>query len=449
MLYLRLFGNILMKQFFFLFTCLILFLAACGSGETAVTPPIVPPHTPTVLLEAATAVPTNTTAPTAVTTAEPNAPTAVPLDTATPVPPTPTAVPWQPVSHIQLAPVATEGLRLPVYLTHAGDKRLFVVQQNGVIRIIQDGVVVEEPFLNIRDRVGAEANEQGLLSVAFHPNYAQNGYFYVNYTNLEFNTTIARFQVNSENPNLADPASEQILLTIGQPYPNHNGGLVAFGPDGYLYVGMGDGGSQGDPQGNGQDPGTLLGAVLRLDVDVANAPYGIPANNPFVNDGRARGEVWAVGVRNPWRFSFDRESGDFFLADVGQNQWEEINFRPAGSQGGENYGWNFMEGTHCYQPTNCDTAGLELPIFEYDHSFGCSVTGGYVYRGTQFPELQGNYFLGDYCTGFIWRLFPQADGTWDAAQVLASGLLISSFGEDAQGELYVLDHNGGVYQIRP
>jgi glucose/arabinose dehydrogenase len=338
---------------------------------------------------------------------------------------------------------------MPIYLTHAGDERLFVVQQNGVIRIVADGRVSEQRFLDIRDQVGLQGNEQGLLSVAFHPDFANNGYFYVNYTNLEFDTVISRFQVNPANPDTADPTSEQILLIIPQPYPNHNGGLVKFGPDGYLYIGMGDGGSQGDPHNHGQDASTLLGDMLRIDVNVPDVPYGIPESNPFVGDSRKRGEIWATGLRNPWRFSFDRETGDLYIADVGQNQWEEVNFQPANSSGGENYGWNILEGTHCYQAENCDTAGLIPPIFEYDHSQGCSITGGYVYRGVQFPELRGNYFVADYCSGLIWRLFPQADGRWDSALVLESGLDIASFGEDVNGELYVVAREGGVHMIRP
>ncbi len=434
------------KSLFFVF---ILFLAACGGGETAVTPPIVPAHTPTMAVTTSLPTASPTLPPPDTQVVEPETPTAVPTDTPIPVTPTSTPVPFQPVEQIRLTPVITDGLRLPLYLTHAGDGRLFVVQQNGVIRIIQDGVVLSEPFLEIRDRVGAEANEQGLLSVAFHPQYVQNGYFFVNYTNLAFDTVISRFQVSATDPNLADPASEKIMLTIEQPYANHNGGLVKFGPDGYLYIGMGDGGSQGDPENRAQDGRDLLGKILRIDVNVPeDIPYGIPETNPFVGDDTFRSEIWALGLRNPWRFSFDRETADFYMADVGQNQWEEVNFRPADNLGGENYGWNRMEGTHCYQQSNCEPTGLILPIFEYEHSQGCSVTGGYVYRGQQYPALRGNYFVADYCTGFIWRLFPLADGTWDALKVLESGRVIASFGEDAAGELYVVDHNGGVYQVQ-
>lgn len=439
-----------MKTKSLILSLFFLFLVACNGGETPLTPPVLPAHTPTTAAATGSTLLPNTPLPSTNTQlSEPEAPTAVPTAIETPLPPAPTIIPEQPVNQIQLSPIVTEGLRLPLYLTHAGDNRLFVVQQNGLIRIIQDGVLADEPFLDIRERVGAEANEQGLLSVAFHPQYAQNGYFYVNYTNLEFNTTISRFQVSPGSPTLADPASEKVLLTIEQPYANHNGGLVKFGPDGYLYIGMGDGGSQGDPQNRAQNGRDLLGKILRIDVDVAeDTPYGIPAANPFVANDDFRNEIWAMGLRNPWRFSFDWETGDFYVADVGQNQWEEVNFVPAAGLGGENYGWNLLEGTHCYGRENCATAALVMPIFEYEHSQGCSVTGGYVYRGQQFPALRGNYFVADYCTGIIWRLFRLADGRWDAAKVLESGHVIASFGEGADGELYIVDHNNGIYQIQ-
>jgi glucose/arabinose dehydrogenase len=274
---------------------------------------------------------------------------------------------------------------------------------------------------------------------------------YKSQTDNNGNTVIARYQVLADNANQADPASEVVILRITQPFGNHNGGQLQFGPDGYLYVGMGDGGSGGDPRGHGQNPATLLGALLRLDVDQTDsgAGYGIPASNPFVGNDAGRNEIWAIGLRNPWRFSFDRLTDDLYIADVGQSAWEEIDFQAADSNGGENYGWNIMEGNHCFRDSNCDTAGLELPVFEYTRDKGCSVSGGYVYRGQQFPSLSGNYFLGDFCSGIIWSLLRQPDGNWTATQVLASDLNISSFGQDLSGELYVLDHNGGVYQLRP
>jgi glucose/arabinose dehydrogenase len=341
-------------------------------------------------------------------------------------------------------------------LTHAFDQRLFVVEQVGTVRVIESGQLRDEPFLDIGDRVGSRANEQGLLSMAFHPQYANRehpefGRFFVNYTNKEGHTVIASFQVSGTDPNRADANSETILLTISQPFGNHNGGQVQFGPDGYLYVGMGDGGSGGDPQGNGQNPATLLGTILRLDVDQGDdeSNYAIPDNNPFVNNGSSRNEIWATGLRNPWRFSFDGLTGDLYVADVGQNQWEEIHFQPGNSRGGENYGWNVMEASHCFNRDTCDQSGLELPIFEYDHRQGCSITGGYVYRGQQFPGLTGYYFAADFCSGAIWAIFRDTEGTWSVSKLLESGLRISSFGEDVNGELYVLDHgNGRVFQLQ-
>jgi glucose/arabinose dehydrogenase len=290
--------------------------------------------------------------------------------------------------------------------------------------------------------------EQGLLSFVFHPDYAQNGRFFVNYTNQEGDTVVSRFQVNGADPNTADPASEQILMVLNQPFSNHNGGQIQFGPDGYLYIGMGDGGSAGDPENNGQNPATLLGTLLRIDIDNGE-PYAVPSDNPFVDNPDRADEIWAYGLRNPWRFSFDRGTGDLFLSDVGQRIWEEINFQPAISGGGENYGWSILEGGHCYQTENCDSTGTVLPVSEYSHDSGCSVTGGYVYRGSQFPTLTANYFFADYCTGIVWSLFRQPDGSWLQNMVLESGRTVSSFGEDLAGELYLLDHaTGEVLQIQ-
>jgi uncharacterized repeat protein (TIGR01451 family) len=339
------------------------------------------------------------------------------------------------------------GFDNPVHITHAGDgsQRLFVVEQEGRIRIVKSQTLLSTAFLDISSRVSC-CGERGLLSVAFPPNYANKGHFYVNYTNNDGNTVIARYRVTSD-PDVANLNSEEILLTIEQPFANHNGGQIAFGPDGYLYIGMGDGGSNGDPQGNGQRPETLLGKLLRIDVESGVTPYAVPSNNPFVQSRFYRGEIWALGLRNPWRFSFDRQTGDLYLGDVGQGSYEEINFQSRASFGGENYGWNIMEGKHCFNSDSCNQTGLVLPIVEYRHSEGCSVTGGVVYRGQQYPRLQGLYLYGDYCSGTIWGL----KGTSTAVQqglLLDSGYSISTFGEDEAGETYVADHGGGtIYRI--
>ncbi|MFW6184111.1 MAG: PQQ-dependent sugar dehydrogenase [Chloroflexota bacterium] len=434
---------------------LLLLLAACQDEGPPEQDQPTPPLGPTLTTEpAATA--TSAPAPTA-TSADvdeeeataPPSPTAAPTETAAP---TATAqADGERATGVRLAPVVS-GLEQPTYLTHAGDERLFVTEQIGRIRIIEDGQLAPEPFLDISDRVGLNANEQGLLSVAFHPNYGDNGYFYVNYTDNNGDTVISRFQTGPE-AGQADAASEMVLLNVDQPYGNHNGGQLTFGPDGYLYVGMGDGGSGGDPQNHGQNPDTLLGALLRLDVEHGDdAPYAIPPDNPYAGGEGGRAEVWAIGLRNPWRFSFDRQTGDLFVADVGQNQYEEVNFVPAGQGGGVNYGWNIMEGVHCYGDQNCDQEGLLLPVVEYSHpQGGCSVTGGYVYRGQQYPQLAGNYFFADYCSGMVWSLFPGAEGQWqwnEQAVVTVDGNP-TSFGQDAAGELYIVDHGGAIYQIQP
>ncbi len=353
-----------------------------------------------------------------------------------------------------LQPVVT-GLDQPLFVTHAGDGsgRLFIVEKPGVVRILRDGQLLDAPFLDIRDRVGSSASEQGLLSLAFPAGFAATGHFFVNYTDLDGNTVVARYQVQPESPDTADAAAESIVLQIEQPASNHNGGMLAFGPDGYLYIGTGDGGAAFDRFGNGQNPDTLLGKMLRIDVTSdPSTPYLIPPDNPWASaetDGpQVRDEIWAFGLRNPWRYSFDRLTGDLWIADVGQNRTEEIHFTPSGSPGGLNYGWPIQEGSACIEGDACDRSGLEQPILEYDHSGHCSVTGGHVYRGGAYPALQGVYFYGDYCSGAIWAAAPGDGNGWQSALVMRSGLLLSSFGEDETGEVYLTDiAGGGVYRL--
>lgn len=335
----------------------------------------------------------------------------------------------------------------PTSITHArdGSRRLFITEQAGRIVIVRNNVQLREPFLDIRDRVSC-CGERGLLSAAFPPSFQKNGFFYADYTNRSGDSVIARFSV-TRDPDLADRASEEIILTIRQPFANHNGGQLAFGPDGYLYIGMGDGGSGGDPYGNGQRLDTLLGKMLRIDVESAVKPYGIPASNPFAGKKGALPEIWATGLRNPWRFSFDRKNGGLFIADVGQNKYEEVNFQPPSSKGGENYGWNSMEGLHCFKARTCDTGGLVPPVVEYSHDAGCSVTGGMVYRGKAFPPLDGAYLYGDYCSGRIWGLKRNGE-QWAAKELAHTKLSISAFGDDEAGELYVAGYDeGGIYRV--
>src|SRR5947209_4766467 len=280
------------------------------------------------------------------------------------------------------------GIPASTDIQNAGDGsgRLFVVQQSGVIRIVKDGAVLPTPFLDIHTKTTGDG-ERGLLGLAFPPGFAQKGRFYIDYTDLNGDTIIAQYRVSS-NPDVADAASETVLLKIAQPFANHNGGQVRFGPDGYLYIGMGDGGSGGDPMGNGQNRRVLLGKLLRIDAESEPGRVHIPPDNPFVNLTGARPEIWAFGLRNPWRFSFDRATRDLWIADVGQDTYEEVDFQPAASRGGENYGWNQMEGMHCFR-SGCSTQGLVLPVAEYTHASGCSITGGFIYRGLVSPGMRG------------------------------------------------------------
>ncbi len=347
---------------------------------------------------------------------------------------------------VLVAEVVAGGLVNPVYLTSSpGDPRLFVIEQPGRIRIVEEGGLRQTPFLDISGKV-LSGGERGLLSMAFHPNYSVNGLFYVYYTDTRGNTRVERYQVSADRSR-ADPNSATLVLTVDQPFSNHNGGLVTFGPDGMLYVGLGDGGGAGDPFGHGQNLGTLLGSLLRIDVD-GDAPYTVPKDNPFVSRPGARGEIWAYGLRNPWRFAFDREDGILYIADVGQYRWEEINAVPIGAPG-VNYGWNILEGSECFNASSCNREGLTLPVHEYPRSGGpCGVIGGLVYRGQRIPAVRGHYFYSDYCAGFL-RSFRLVDGKAEDHREWNVGDLgqVLSFGEDSARELYILSANGRVYRL--
>jgi glucose/arabinose dehydrogenase len=358
-------------------------------------------------------------------------------------------------SQIALVEIAS-GFTRPLFVTHAGDGsgRLFVVEQGGRIWVLRDGMRLQTPFLDISELVSREAlspigfTERGLLGLAFDPDYARNGRFYINYTDRSGTSVIARYRVSANNPDLADPDSAQILLIVPQPFANHNGGHLEFGPDGYLYVSLGDGGSGGDPQNHGQNLGTLLGTILRIDVS-GDGDYAIPDDNPFIDQPGAMPEIWAYGLRNAWRFSFDAATGDLYIADVGQNLWEEINFQPADSPGGENYGWNWFEGSAVYRGGG-DPSAVVMPVAEYTRNEGISVTGGYVYRGTQIPALVGYYVYGDFGSGNIWTLRRDDAGVWQSHLLMrAQGRAISSFGLDEAGELYLVDYGGTVLKFVP
>ncbi|MDN2678664.1 PQQ-dependent sugar dehydrogenase [Janthinobacterium sp. SUN033] len=351
---------------------------------------------------------------------------------------------------LRLQEVAS-GLDAPLFLTAPpGDSRLFIVERAGRIRVVQNGSLLATPFLDI-STLTTTSGERGLLSLAFHPQYASNGYFFIYYTNLAGDIVIERRQVSAGNANVADPLSALAILTIAHPtFSNHYGGLLSFGPDGYLYAGTGDGGSGGDPPGNAQNTNVLLGKLLRLDVNASSVaqPYAIPPGNPFASAG-GRPEIWAYGLRNPWRYAFDVPALLLYIADVGQASWEEVDVRPVG-QAGNNYGWNIMEGTQCYNSVSCNQAGLVLPVITYGHDAagGCSITGGYVYRGAALPELAGQYLYSDYCSGWL-KSFSYGNGT--ASTVTDWGIAnvgnIVSFGQDAQNELYMLSGTGKVYRI--
>lgn len=359
--------------------------------------------------------------------------------------------PLPPGGEISLAlETVSDQLTFPVDLASPpGDSRLFVVEKAGRIRIIENGTLLAPAFLDISAQVSSNG-ERGLLGLAFDPDYETTGRFVVNYTDLAGDTHIAAFTVSSGDANRADPASEELILRVDQPFENHNGGQVAFGPDAYLYIALGDGGGSGDPMANGQSLTTLLGKLLRIDLN-GGSPYGIPSGNPFSAVAAARSEIWSYGLRNPWRFTFDRLTGDLYIADVGQGEREEIDVGLAadGAGRGANYGWDIMEGDACFEPASgCDRTGLILPVLQYDHSEGCSVTGGHVYRGSAIPALQGTYFYSDFCSGWV-RSFRLSSGAvaeereWPALQAGN----VTSFGQDDAGELYILTSGGSVYRI--
>ena len=356
--------------------------------------------------------------------------------------------------HLGLALVAT-GLSQPLLVTNAGDGsgRLFVVEQSGKIRIIKAGKVAAIPFLDLSTSISG-GGEQGLLGLAFHPNYKSNGKLYVSYTNRNGTSVIREYRVSATNPDRLSGSSGRTILRLRQPYPNHNGGNIAFGPDGDLYIGFGDGGSAGDPGNRAQNLGVLFGKLLRIDVNrrTGTLPYGIPADNPLV--GRSGlDQIWAYGLRNPWRWSFDRATGDLWIGDVGQDAWEEVD-RVLAAHGrnagrGLNFGWKVMEASRCYSPsTGCSRTGKTLPVTAYGHKNDrCSITGGFVYRGTRYPDLIGAYLFADYCTGEIWYVDRGAARGATPIRALDTNALITSFGQDEAGELYLTDGNGTVYRI--
>lgn len=406
-----------------------------------------------------TATPTATATGTVRPTATPS-PTQVPTPRVTPTPtPVVTPAPAGTGPDHLATQLVVSGLADPIGVTNAGDGsgRLFVVQRGGRVRVINpDGTLRSAPFVDMSGAAGfVSGGEQGLLGLAFHPNFASNGRLFVDYTRVAqggepepYEDVVAEVSASGDHSS-ANPASERILLVVPDPFPNHNGGQLAFGPNGYLYIGMGDGGSGGDPNGNGQNKQALLGKILRIDVNGAHAAgkeYAIPSSNPYAAGGAAGlPEIWAYGLRNPWRFSFDRANGDLYIGDVGQDTWEEVDRQAAGSGGGQNYGWNAFEGRHCFK--NCAGVTYIPPIAEYSHGSGCSVTGGYVYRGVAQAALKGFYVFSDYCSGTLWT-FPAGTGNKTAKVVASTGFNVTSFGESEAGELFLVDISGGrLYRV--
>ena len=400
-------------------------VAACGQAQGTPLPSATPRPSP-ASSPAATANPTNSAAP----SFAPSQPAATGFD--------PERV------GLDLERVVDE-LVEPLAVTHAGDGsgRLFVLEQRGQIRIVQDAQLAGDPFLNIGDRLTA-GGERGLLGLAFHPSFPEDPRFFVNYTDLEGDTVVSSFTVPSPDAERADPGSEVVLLRIDQPFSNHNGGALAFGPDGFLYVSTGDGGGGGDPMDRGQRLDTLLGKILRVDVDgdSVDGRYAIPADNPFADGQDGEPEIWHFGLRNPWRMSFDRETGDLWIGDVGQGSAEEVDVARAG-EGGLNFGWNRVEGYDCFEGDPCDDPAFVAPVTAYGHDLGCSVIGGAVYRGTNQPLLAGGYVYSDYCGGNFWVLDPTQDGPLDGTLIAETGRQISAIGEDESGELYATDLASG------
>jgi glucose/arabinose dehydrogenase len=429
---------------------ILLLIAACGEDDDNGDRGAIPAG------PEATASPT----PPAEETPEPAPPEATPEPTPTSEPPAtdtpapPDATPTQPPDDepafdpeaVSLdVELVADGFNQPLFVTHAGDgsDRIFVVERGGSIRLLSG-----ELLLDITGRVTSSGTEQGLLGLAFHPSFADNRWLYVNYTDLNGDTVVSRFEMTGEG--IIDPGSEHIILTQEQPAGNHNGGMIDFGPDGYLYIGLGDGGGSYDTFETAQDLQSLLGKLLRIDVNAEDEPYAVPSDNPFVTNDDARPEIWAYGLRNPWRFAFDTETGDLHIADVGQNMFEWVHFQPAGSAGGENYGWPIFEGDYCLIEERCDEPGFVEPVAVYAHAdgLGCAIIGGYVYRGDEFPNLWGAYLYSDLCSGNIWTLARDADGEWQSTLMPQIGGRISSFGKDESGNIYIIDLAGGnIYRI--
>ena len=417
----------MIKRYLALSMPLFLLLAVACSSPTSPGPAESPTFFPS-------------TAPTSLPSTEVLVPTIPPSDT--PVPPIPAAnaTKFPDPAEYNWVEIISD-LNKPVGLVSAGDNsgRLFIIEQRGRILIYDGESLLDPPFLDIQDRVGSNGSEQGLLGLAFHPDYKKKGIFFVNYTDNNGNTTVSRFEVSSD-PDRGDGDSETKVLSFDQPFKNHNGGQIIFGPQGYLWIASGDGGGGGDPQNNAQNLDNLLGKLLRIDIN--QLPHVIPAENPYGN------EIWAYGLRNPWRITFDPVSGDIFIADVGQKIWEEVNYLAADAIAGANFGWDFLEGNHPYEGSL--PAGLSVidPIWEYDHSLGCSISGGAVYRGSLL-DWQGIYLYSDFCTGFVWGLLQNPGGEWQNQQLFSVGGRIAAIDQDEDGEVYLVDLNGSILKLIP